>query len=172
MKCEKKILERLKEQYVRDYMAHGCGYWSVCWEHACPCASTAAVMQGFSLDVWNSLQADSKREAEAVEKEDMEFLHAHGCTFEQYVNNGFKDEPYEDYPWPSEDDEDDHEDDSYSTAQASRCEKCEWKGNCVCDGCRRFSGYEHDDCCDRIEMEKTWQRCTLREADEMENEDD
>lgn len=157
--------QRLKKRYDSDYLEHSCGYWSVCWEHghSCPCSSEAAVMQGFSLDTWNSLQGDSKREAEAVEKEDVEFLHKHGCTFEQYVLNGFKDEPDNDFPWPSEDD-DDLENEYYPTAIASGCQDCEWKGHCVCDECRRFSD---DNCCERIEMERTWQRCTLRESDDI-----
>ncbi len=95
-------LQSLKT-YDKDLAAHGCGYWSVCWEHghSCPCASTSAVMQGFSLDTWVSLLSEMKHVAEDAEKEDRKFLREHGCTFEQYVRNGYKDEPYEDFPWPS-----------------------------------------------------------------------
>lgn len=45
------------KHYEKDLMDHGCGYWSVCSEHgyACMCSPTSKVMQGFDMDVWNSL---------------------------------------------------------------------------------------------------------------------
>lgn len=45
------------KHYEEDLMDHGCGYWSVCSEHghACMCSPTSKVMQGFDMDVWNSL---------------------------------------------------------------------------------------------------------------------
>jgi len=46
-----------KKQYDHNLEVHGCGYWSVCLEHDCPCHPTARVNQGFSIDTWRSLKS-------------------------------------------------------------------------------------------------------------------
>lgn len=50
--------ERIKKQYEKDLLDHGCGYWSVCFEHgsSCPCSPTSKVMQGFDIKTWESLK--------------------------------------------------------------------------------------------------------------------
>lgn len=53
----KSIHEQIFEE---DEMEHGCGYWSVCCEHACPCSPSAAVSQGFSEEVWENLAKESE----------------------------------------------------------------------------------------------------------------
>lgn len=49
--------------YNRNKAEKGCGYYSVCWEHACPCSSDSKVMQGYNEDVWSSLVAEGKKVA-------------------------------------------------------------------------------------------------------------
>ena len=60
---------KLKKRYDLDCAAHGCGYWSVCFEHghSCPCSPDAEVSKGFSASVWESLQREMNRESEAAE---------------------------------------------------------------------------------------------------------
>lgn len=50
-----------KEQFERIEMNHGCGYWNVCDDHACPCSPTAAVSRGFSEAVYERM-AEARRE--------------------------------------------------------------------------------------------------------------
>lgn len=47
------------KQYKEDLIEHGCGYWSVCYEHgyACMCSPTSKVMQGFDIDVWDRMKS-------------------------------------------------------------------------------------------------------------------
>jgi hypothetical protein len=33
-----------QEQFNKIEMEYGCGYWNMCWEHACPCAITTSIL--------------------------------------------------------------------------------------------------------------------------------
>lgn len=44
-------------------LEHGCGYWNVCWEHACPCAITTE-NKGYSEEIYNSLKKEAVLQAE------------------------------------------------------------------------------------------------------------
>lgn len=44
-----------REQYAADLAAMGCGYYSVCGDHACPCSPDAPVMKGFDEFIWNKM---------------------------------------------------------------------------------------------------------------------
>lgn len=46
------------EIFNEDQEIHGCGYWSVCLEHDCPCHPDANVSKGFNIDVYNKLAAE------------------------------------------------------------------------------------------------------------------
>lgn len=41
---------------------YGCGYWNVCWEHACPCAIVTE-NKGLQESIYNNLIAEAKEEA-------------------------------------------------------------------------------------------------------------
>ncbi|NMA16007.1 MAG: hypothetical protein GX935_02020 [Erysipelotrichia bacterium] len=60
-----------KEQFQELEYKYGCGYWNVCWEHACPCAITTED-KGYSEEIYNSLLAESNRVAEMFKYEDEE----------------------------------------------------------------------------------------------------
>lgn len=47
---------------------HGCGYWNVCWEHACPCAITTE-NKGYSEEIYNSLKKEAEEVVLQAEKE-------------------------------------------------------------------------------------------------------
>lgn len=52
-----KRINSIKAAYYRDQIDHGCGYWSVCSTrgYECPCSPSSKVMQGFDIEVWDSL---------------------------------------------------------------------------------------------------------------------
>lgn len=50
-----KQFDKLESQY-------GCGYWNVCWEHACPCAITVE-HKGLQESIYNSLIKDAQEVA-------------------------------------------------------------------------------------------------------------
>lgn len=54
-----------QEQFDRLYLQYGCGYWNVCWEHACPCAITTED-KGLQESIYNSLV----KEAQEVSEQD------------------------------------------------------------------------------------------------------
>lgn len=60
------IVKMHQEMFEEDESKHGCGYYSVCIEHACPCSSTAAVSQGFNEEVWQRLSEEADRELRAM----------------------------------------------------------------------------------------------------------
>jgi hypothetical protein len=57
-------------------LEHGCGYWNICTEHACPCAITTE-NKGLKQNIWD----DFIKENEELAKE--------------YSNNDFEYEPIE-----------------------------------------------------------------------------
>ena len=75
-----------REQFDRIEMEHGCGYWNVCWEHACPCAITTE-HKGFKESIYKSLVEEANEVA--------------------------KDTSYDDYDYRSEDTLEDDDYDSY-----------------------------------------------------------
>ena len=48
-----------KEQFSKLELKYGCGYWNVCWEHACPCAIITE-NKGLSEKIYNSLVAERR----------------------------------------------------------------------------------------------------------------
>lgn len=48
-----------EEKFFEIELEHGCGYWNVCWEHACPCAVTTE-SKGYSKELYNSILKDSQ----------------------------------------------------------------------------------------------------------------
>lgn len=49
-----------RQQYEINKMEHGCGYWSLCDDRACPCSPDAPVSKGFSEEVWQRMWGSSK----------------------------------------------------------------------------------------------------------------
>lgn len=43
-----------QEQFNKIELQYGCGYWNICWEHACPCAITTE-NKGLQESIYNSL---------------------------------------------------------------------------------------------------------------------
>ena len=48
-----------QEQFDKIEMEHGCGYWNVCWEHACPCAITTE-NKGLTLEIYDSMIEETR----------------------------------------------------------------------------------------------------------------
>lgn len=65
------------ERFHQLELEHGCGYWNVCWEHACPCAITTE-NKGLKEDIYDSFIQEANEIAEQESIEDLE-----GC--EPYV---------------------------------------------------------------------------------------
>lgn len=47
-----------REQYEENEKEHGCGYWSVCDDHRCPCSSLSALKRGYNPIVWESMSRE------------------------------------------------------------------------------------------------------------------
>lgn len=45
-----------EEEYSENLKKRGCGYWTVCHTHDCPCSPSAPVNQGFNPDTWEELR--------------------------------------------------------------------------------------------------------------------
>ncbi|OCA97729.1 hypothetical protein [Clostridium beijerinckii] len=49
-----------KEEFEKIESEHGCGYWNLCWENACPCAITTE-NKGLREDIYNGFIEDNKK---------------------------------------------------------------------------------------------------------------
>ncbi|OOM82016.1 hypothetical protein CLPUN_06340 [Clostridium puniceum] len=52
-----------KEEFEKIESEHGCGYWNLCWEHACPCAITVD-NKGLREDIYNGFIEENKKLAD------------------------------------------------------------------------------------------------------------
>ena len=71
-------------------LEHGCGYWNLCYEHACPCAITVE-HKGLRQNIWDGMVKENREVAEEYEKE---------C--ERNIDNYYyekEDDPYDDFDW-------------------------------------------------------------------------
>jgi hypothetical protein len=59
-----------KENFDKSEAEHGCGYWSVCWEHACPCA-VVTENKGYSEEIYNSLKEDADKQVKMEEEDEL-----------------------------------------------------------------------------------------------------
>ena len=67
-----------KEKFDEVEAEHGCGYWNVCWEHACPCAITTE-NKGLQENIYNSLVQEAKEVSESFEDDDIELPQYEVC---------------------------------------------------------------------------------------------
>jgi len=49
-----------QEEFKKIESEHGCGYWNLCWEHACPCAITTE-NKGLREDIYNGFIEENKK---------------------------------------------------------------------------------------------------------------
>ena len=56
-----------QEKFDQIELEHGCGYWYVCWEHACPCAITTE-NKGLQEGIYKSLVAEAVKVADEIEE--------------------------------------------------------------------------------------------------------
>lgn len=69
-----------QEKFYELEMQYGCGYWNICWEHACPCAITTE-SKGLQESIYNSLVEDLRKQVE------MEFDNYDYEDFEDWYNH-------------------------------------------------------------------------------------
>ena len=86
-----------QEQFKNLEYEHGCGYWNLCWEHACPCAITIE-NKGLQQCIWDSMVKENKEIAEEYSEE---------C--EKDDNYYEEDDPYDDFDWEYDDYEEEYE---------------------------------------------------------------
>lgn len=55
-----------QEQFEKIELEHGCGYWNLCWEHACPCAITTE-NKGLREDIYNGFIKENEKLADEYE---------------------------------------------------------------------------------------------------------
>lgn len=68
-----------QEQFNKIESEHGCGYWNLCWEHACPCAITTE-NKGLTESIYNSFIEENKRIAEEYDAFDYDdMIHYERC---------------------------------------------------------------------------------------------
>ena len=53
-------------------LAHGCGYWHVCWDHACPCAIVTE-NKGLQESIYNALVEEAREAAAEYEELNSEY---------------------------------------------------------------------------------------------------
>lgn len=57
-----------KEQFENIELRHGCGYWFVCDDHACPCSPDSPVGRGYSEEVYSSMKSQQERDRELLDR--------------------------------------------------------------------------------------------------------
>lgn len=75
-----------EEKFKELEYKHGCGYWNVCWEHACPCAITTE-NKGYSKDIWDSLSQEAKEASEEFWDDYDHDEDYYGLNDEEYIND-------------------------------------------------------------------------------------
>lgn len=68
--CEKNIKMISQEKFDQLETNYGCGYWMVCWEHACPCAIITE-HKGLQESIYTSLLKEANDMAKLLEEEGM-----------------------------------------------------------------------------------------------------
>lgn len=58
-----------EEQFEKIELQHGCGYWNVCDDRACPCHSTANVSQGYNKEVYARMEEQDREYRKQIERE-------------------------------------------------------------------------------------------------------
>lgn len=58
--CTVESIHRRKFKKAEE--EHGCGYWDLCDDRACPCSPNAPVSQGFSEEVWKRMLRNAREE--------------------------------------------------------------------------------------------------------------
>lgn len=77
-----------QEKFNELEIQFGCGYWNVCWEHACPCAITTE-NKGLQESIYNSLVQESREQVE------MEFGNDDYEDFDNWYNHD--EDEFDDY---------------------------------------------------------------------------
>jgi len=88
-----------QEQFNKLEMEYGCGYWNICWEHACPCAITIE-NKGLTKEIYDSLVEEAREIVEMDEQQNDDYYEEYG------EENSLEDIFYEDYEqdWFEEED--------------------------------------------------------------------
>lgn len=58
-----------QEKFNQIEAEHGCGYYHLCWEKACPCAITTQ-NKGLTKEIYDNFIEENRRLAEEMEEED------------------------------------------------------------------------------------------------------
>ncbi|WP_105176883.1 hypothetical protein [Clostridium cagae] len=68
-----------QDEFNKIEAEHGCGYWNVCWEHACPCAITTE-NKGLQENIYKSLVKEAEEVAESFKDDDIEIPNYEKCS--------------------------------------------------------------------------------------------
>lgn len=66
------------EQFKENEYKYGCGYWNVCWEHACPCAITTE-NKGLREDIYNGFIKENQEMIDDMNDDDYDDRLPCGC---------------------------------------------------------------------------------------------
>jgi len=75
-----------QETFTKIEYEHGCGYWNLCWEHACPCAITVE-NKGLQESIYNAFCEENRKISEESDIEDFnadyeeDFEEGYECPF-------------------------------------------------------------------------------------------
>lgn len=61
-----------QEQFDSLESQYGCGYWNVCWEHACPCAITTED-KGLQESIYYALDKEAKDMVDNMNDDDLNY---------------------------------------------------------------------------------------------------
>ena len=68
-----------QETFNRIEIEHGCGYWNLCWEHACPCAITTE-NKGLQESIYNGMCEENRLIAK---ESDIEYASTEDDSYEE-----------------------------------------------------------------------------------------
>lgn len=77
-----------QKQFKELEYKHGCGYWNVCWEHACPCAITVE-NKGLQESIYNSLVQEAKEVVEMEFDDDYDYEEDYYGLNDYYLDDDF-----------------------------------------------------------------------------------
>jgi len=73
-----------QERFNEIEVKHGCGYWNVCWEHACPC-TIATENKGLRKSIYDYLVRESEEADYDFDHKPMVRCNSCGCL--EYEND-------------------------------------------------------------------------------------
>lgn len=79
-----------QEKFNEIESNYGCGYWNVCWEHACPCAIITE-HKGLQEDIYIGLLDEAQKVADSFEEDNDDYFEHDEINYEDEFDDYWND---------------------------------------------------------------------------------